>query len=148
MIALVINKYREVSPGKVFLVADSLIITSILLLPEKGLADVIYGYIEIIAFTYTIDLVLTGTQQSVQIMIASKENHKIADELCLQMGRGVTAIKSVGWYTKNESDLLMVVSRKNKMQEVMNTIKTYDNRAFITVNSVMGVYGEGFDNLR
>lgn len=148
VIALIINKYREVSPGKVFLVLDSLIITSILLLPDKGLQDVIYGYIEIVAFTYTIDLLLTGTQQSVRIEVMSTNPEQIADSVCTRIGRGVTVLNSVGWYSKTENKLLVIVVRKGQMQETMREIHKADPHAFINVSSVMGVYGKGFDKLK
>ncbi|MEG2849385.1 MAG: YitT family protein, partial [Bacteroidales bacterium] len=148
VIALIINKYREVSPGKVFLVLDSLIITSILLLPDKGLQDVIYGYIEIIAFTYTIDLLLTGSQQSVRIEVMSNNSEEVADSVCTKIGRGVTVLNSTGWHTKTENKVLVIVVRKGQMQETMNQIHKADAHAFINVSSVMGVYGNGFDKIR
>ncbi|MEG2780026.1 MAG: YitT family protein [Bacteroidales bacterium] len=148
VIALIINKYREVSPGKVFLVLDSLIITSILLLPDKGLQDVIYGYIEIIAFTYTIDLLLTGSQQSVRIEVMSNNSEEVADSVCTKIGRGVTVLNSTGWHTKTENKVLVIVVRKGQMQETMDQIHKADPHAFINVSSVMGVYGNGFDKIR
>lgn len=148
VLALIINKYREVSPGKVFLVLDSLIITSILFLPDKGLQDVIYGYIEIIAFTYTIDLLLTGTQQSVRIEVMSSNPEEIADNISTRIGRGITVLNSMGWYTKTENKLLVIVVRKGQMQETMREIHKADPHAFINVSSVMGVYGNGFDRIR
>jgi uncharacterized membrane-anchored protein YitT (DUF2179 family) len=42
----------------------------------------------------------------------------------------------------------MVVTRKDKMYEVMSAVKEVDNRAFLTVSTVMGVYGEGFDEVK
>lgn len=147
IIALGINKYREVAPGKVYMVCDALIITSILLLPGKALQDVVYGYVTIAAFTYMIDLVLTGSKQSVQILVISKHYTEIADRLNA-LDKGVTAINSMGWYTKKEAQILMVVTRKNEMHEVMRAIKEVDHHAFLTVTGVMGVYGEGFDQIK
>ena len=148
VIALIINKYREVSPGKVFLVLDSVIITSILLLPEKGLQDVIYGYIEIIAFTYTIDLILTGSQQCVRIEVMSQNPEVIAENISQNIGRGVTLVDSYGWFSKTTNKLLIIVVRKNQMNQAMSEIHHADPDAFINVSSVMGVYGKGFDKLR
>ena len=66
IIALSINKYKNISPGRIYLVCDSLIVMSILLVNDKTLADVVYGFVEIIAFSYAVDMFLTGSQQSVQ----------------------------------------------------------------------------------
>lgn len=148
IIALVINKYREVSPGIIYMISDGLIISSILLLPDKSLQDIVYGYVETVAFSYTVDQFLTGNKQSVQILIITNMYKEVADKLCYEVDKGVTAINSIGWYKKSESMILMVVTRKNHMHEVMSAVKEVDNKAFLTVSNVMGVYGEGFDEVK
>lgn len=147
IIVLGINKYKEVTPGKIYMICDGLIITSILLLPGKAIQDVVYGYVTIAAFTYMVDMVLTGSKQSVQIMVVSNKFKAIADKLN-ESNKGVTAINSVGWYTKKEAMILMVVTRKSDMHEVMKSIKEVDRQAFLTVTGVMGVYGEGFEQIK
>lgn len=148
IIALVINKFKEVSPGTVFMVSDCLIISSVLLLPDKSLQDIVYGYVVTVAFSYTIDQLLTGSKQSVQMLIVSNKYEEIADKLCFQMDKGVTAINSLGWYKKSQSMMIMVVTRKDHMYEVMAAVKETDSKAFFTVSTVMGVYGEGFDEVK
>ena len=81
IIALSINKYKNISPGRIYLVCDSLIVMSILLVNDKTLADVVYGFVEIIAFSYAVDMFLTGSQQSVQTLILSEHNDEIAARL-------------------------------------------------------------------
>ena len=148
IIALVINKYREVSPGKVFMVSDFLIISSILLLPDKSLQDLVYGYVVTVAFSYTVDQILTGNKQSVQMLIITNKYEEIADKLCYELNKGVTAINSIGWYKKSSSMIIMVVTQKSNMYEVMGAVKEVDPHAFLTVSTVMGVYGEGFDQVK
>lgn len=148
IIALVINKYREVSPGRVFMVSDFLIISSVLLLPDKSLQDIVYGYVVTVAFSYTVDQLLTGSKQSVQMLVISSKYEEIADRLCFEMDKGVTAINSLGWYKKSQSMIIMVVTRKDKMYEVISAVKEMDSKAFLTVSTVMGVYGEGFEEFK
>ena len=64
------------------------------------------------------------------------------------MGRGVTLIPAEGWYTKTSSHVLMVVTRKADLNILMRYIKSIDPAAFISVSSVMGVYGQGFDTIK
>ncbi len=148
IIALVINKYKEVSPGKVFMISDFLIISSILLLPDKSLQDIVYGYVVTVAFSYTVDQLLTGNKQSVQMLVITSKYEELADKLCYEMNKGITAINSLGWYKKQESMMIMVVTRKSDMYEVMAAIKEVDSRAFFTVSTVMGVYGQGFEEVK
>ena len=148
IIALVLNKFMEVQPGRVFMIADFLIISSILLLPDKSIQDVVYGYVVTVAFSYTIDQMLTGSKQSVQMLIITGKYQEVADKLCFEMDKGVTAINSIGWYKKSQSMIIMVVTRKDNMHEVMAAVKETDPKAFLTVSTVMGVYGEGFDQVK
>ena len=148
IIALVINKYREVPPGRVFMISDFLIISSVLLLPDKTLQDIVYGYVVTVAFSYSVDQILTGSKQSVQMLIISSKYEEIANRLCFEMDKGVTAINSLGWYKKSDSMMIMVVTRKDKMYEVIAAVKEMDHNAFLTVSTVMGVYGEGFEEFK
>ena len=141
IIALTINKYKNISPGRIYLVCDSIIVDSVLLLPEKTMADVVYGHIEIIAFSYTVDMVLTGSQQSVQTMIYSSMNDKIAEKLQSITVEANSSIRSIQWTTDGEKKMLMVVSRKNASGEVAKVAKSIDPDVFMMTAPVTAVYG-------
>lgn len=148
IIALIIAKYREISPGRVFLYCDLVIIGSIIFLPDKGLQDVVYGYIQMVSFSYTLDLLLTGNKQSVQILIFSQKYQEIADIVIKDMGRGVTALDATGWYSQTDSKVLVVIVRKGQLNEMTKMIKRVDSKAFISVTQAMSVYGQGFDQIK
>ena len=148
IIAIVLSKYRDSSPGKIFMYCDLIIIGSIILLPGKGLQDIVYGYIVMVSFTYLLDQLLTGAKQSVQVIIFSSKYKEIGDMLVKEMDRGVTALDSVGWYSQQEGKVLIVVARKQQLPQITASIKELDSKAFISVSSVMGVYGEGFDKVK
>lgn len=148
IIAIVLSKYRDSSPGKIFMYCDLIIIGSILVLPGKGLQDVVYGYIVMVSFTYLLDQLLTGAKQSVQIIIFSSKYKEIGDMLITSMDRGVTALDSVGWYSQQEGKVLIVIARKQQLPQITASIKEIDHKAFISVSSVMGVYGEGFEKVK
>ncbi len=148
IIALITAKYRETSPGRVFLYCDLIIIGSVFFIPGKELSDVIYGYIVMVSFSYVIDLILTGNKQSVQIMVFSSKYAEIADKVTNELGRGVTAISSTGWYSQTDSKVLVIVLRKSQMTEISEIVKEIDRNAFMSVSTVMGVYGQGFDQFK
>ncbi len=148
IIALIIAKYREVTPGRVFLYCDLVIIGSIIFLPDKSLQDVVYGYIQMVSFSYTLDLILTGNKQSVQILVFSSKYKEIADTIIKEVGRGVTALEATGWYSQNDTKVLVIVARKNQLTEINREIKKIDNTAFISVTQAMSVYGKGFEQIK
>ena len=153
IIALMITKYRAISPGKILLFLDVFIIGSSLIVPTEGswgvrVANLMYGYVMAGVFSVALDLFVSGSKQSVQIFIFSKKYEKIADRITSDVHRGVTALEGKGWYTKTESTVLMVVARKPELKLLLNLIKEEDPQAFISVGSVSGVYGSGFDVIK
>ena len=148
IIAMIINKYWPVSIGKVYLFTDIFFISSLLIVPDKGIVDMIYAYVVMLGFSFGIDFVLLGSKSSVQIMVFSTRYSDIADHVINNVGRGVTALQSVGWYSQNEGKVLLIISRKNQMNEVINEIKNIDKNAFISVSSAHSVYGEGFEEVK
>jgi uncharacterized membrane-anchored protein YitT (DUF2179 family) len=65
-----------------------------------------------------------------------------------QLNRGVTALQSMGWHSKQEGKLLVVIARKQQLAEITQAIMEVDNRAFISVCSAMSVYGNGFETVK
>jgi len=152
IVALIINKYRNISPGRLILMMDIIIIASSLLIPTDGslggrVAVVIYGYVLIGISSYTIDLVLSGARQSIQIFIFSKKHEEIADRITA-IGRGVTVINAMGWFTKQQGKVLMVIVRRTESNYVYKVVREIDRNAFLSVGNVMGVYGQGFDEMK
>lgn len=168
IVAMIINKFRRVSYGRVLFMTDcGILIASLFIssttyeydvvnglreiavepLSPFAFAKIVYGFIMIAVIGYTVDLVQSGNQQSNQIMIVCKDYQKMADMILTKAHRGATIIDAQGWYSKNESKIVMVVCRKRDTSHLLKLIKEEDPKAFLTVGSVMGVYGQGFDAL-
>lgn len=146
IVAMIINKYHTVSYGHIVILSDFVIIFSSLLV-GYDLGAVIYGFIFTTVFGYTVDMVMAGNQQSSQVIIFTKDYVAMADAMVGQAHRGATLIDATGWYSKHESKAVMVVCRKRDTSAVLKIAKGIDPDAFITVGSVMGVYGKGFNAL-
>ena len=143
IVAMIINKYRTISYGKILIYSDFVIIASSLLV-GKGISAVIYGYVLTAVVGYTVDMIMAGSQQSSQVLIITHDYEKMADAIARNIHRGVTLIDSQGWYSKEQTKMVMVVCRKRETAMILKFVKTIDPDAFMTVGSVMGVYGKGF----
>lgn len=159
IIALMVAKYRNISTGKMILSIDVFIVLSSLIIPMEDsagnmltwgekIAVVTYGFVLIACCSYTIDLYLSGSKQSVQIFIFSKKYPEIADRIASEMHRGVSVLDAEGWYTKADSKVLMVIARKAELNTILRMIKGIDPEAFLSAGTVMGVYGKGFDKIK
>ena len=112
-----------------------------------GVTDVLYGYLAMIAFSFGVDYFTLGPKSTVQVLIFSKKYKEIADRL-ISMDRGVTALNSVGWYSGEESKVLLVIVRKSNYQAVVNLVKELDDKAFVSVSNAASVFGEGFEEIK
>ena len=159
IIALLWCKFRNGSPGRVILIIDVLIILSSIMIPsysESGellpfsekLAVVVYGLIQVTVSGYAVDLYLSGSKQSVQAFIFTKKYEEMADAIAFDMKRGVTVIPAKGWFSKEDVNVVMVVTRKSDLNLLLRYVKTIDPEAFLSVSSAMGVYGKGFDTIK
>ncbi|MCF8307379.1 MAG: YitT family protein [Bacteroidales bacterium] len=147
IIAMLVNKKRNISPGKIILVLDVVIIASSFLVFGE-IEAMVYGYVTMGVVSYVIDLMLTGNQRSVQLFIFSKNAREVADVIGNDLQRGVTLVKGQGWFTQQDFDIVMVIVRKRESTHIFRLVKEIDPEAFISVASVMGVYGKGFDQLK
>lgn len=148
IVAMMVNKYWPVSPGRVYLVTDIFIISCMLMVPGKGLVDMIYAYIIMLGFSFGVDFVLLGNKSTVQILVFSSNYQTIANHIINNVRRGVTALESVGWYSQQSSKVLLIIARKHQMNEVINEIRGIDKKAFISVSTAMSVFGEGFEEVK
>lgn len=147
IVVVMINKYRNVTLGRLTLFINVAIISCSYFV-FRDLELLIYSYVGLMVTSYTMDLTMNGSKQSVQMFIFSSKPHEIADRVGDEIHRGVTVIKGTGWYSKTESEILMVVVRKTESQRVIRIVKQLDPSAFVSVNTVMGVYGKGFEMMK
>ena len=161
IIALVWCKFKPASPGRVILIIDLIIIISSLLFPSyadeaatqlipfnEKIAIVVFGLMQVTVCGYAIDLYISGSKQSVQVFIFTKKVNDMADAIAFDMKRGVTVLPAKGWFSKEDKQVLMVVTRKTDLNLLLRYVKSIDPDAFLSVSSVMGVYGQGFDTIK
>ena len=148
IVVMIVNKFYSISYGKFIRLTDGMIISSALFLPDVGIDGVIYGFVMVAVFSYTVDMILSGNQQSNQIFIICKDYKAMADAINNEAKRGATVIDAMGWYSKDNSKVVMCVCRKRDLAMVLKVVRGVDPEAFITIGSVMGVYVKVFDALK
>ncbi len=147
IIGAIVTKYRYISMGRGLMYVDVLIVSSSYLL-FQSLEKIIYGLIIIAVLFSTADMIINGMRQSVQFLIFSSRYDEIASAINSQLGRGVTVLDGVGWYSKKPSKVLVVLARKTESTSIFRLVKQIDENAFISQSNVVGVYGKGFDKMK
>ena len=147
IIAAIVNKYKDVSLGRMIMICDVFIISSCYFIFHDW-RRVIFGFVTLFIIGVVLDWIINSARQSVQFFIFSKKYDEIADRIIKDADRGVTVLDGTGWYSKTNVKVLVVLAKKRQSLEIFRLVKRIDPNAFISQSSVIGVYGEGFDKLK
>ncbi len=153
IIAASVNKYYNISLGQVLIVVDLCIIGSCIFIPQFGdglsrVHKIVFGLCTMVVENFMLDYVMNARRESVQFMIFSKKYQEIANAIGTQMDHGVTILDGHGWYTGQEMKVLCILAKKRESTSIFRLIKIIDPNAFVSQSAVIGVYGEGFDNIK
>ena len=119
--ALLIHKYTHISSGNSVMIIDAL--TVLLGMSTYGVEPALIGVLSVFTSGFAIDI----------------KNHVLNN-----MERGVTILEGKGGYTNESKPVLMIVIPQKMYSNLEHEIMQLDPRAFIIVNSVHEVDGEGF----
>ena len=153
IIAASVNKYHNVSLGSVLITVDFCIIGSCMFFPQFGdyierAHKVIFGFCVMALENFVLDYVMNARRESVQFLIFTRKWQEIANAIGTQMHHGVTILDGHGWYTGQEIKVLCILAKKNESIIIFRLIKMIDPQAFVSQSAVIGVYGEGFDEMK
>lgn len=147
IIAAIINKYRDITLGRVILVCDMIIISSSYFV-LRDWEKVVYGFVTLYVCSFVLDQIVNSARQSVQFFIISKKYEEIGRRVNKDMHRGVTVIDGTGLYTGAGVKMMFVLAKKRESTTIFRLIKDIDPNAFVSQSAVIGVYGEGFDHIK
>ena len=156
IVAAIVNKYRNMSLGTVLIFVDLLIIGSSFpafifargFTVTDALYKIVFGLCTMVVENFMLDYVMNSRRESVQFFIFSKKYQEIANAIGTEMNHGVTILDGHGWYTGQEMKVLCILARKRESVSIFRLIKMIDPNAFVSQSSVIGVYGEGFDEMK
>ena len=147
ILAWIINKYKDVSLGRLIMYGDIIIISSCYFVFHDW-KRVLFGFCVLFIMSFVIDYVVNSNRQSVQFLIFSRKHEEIAETITKELRRGVTLLDGTGWYSKQSIKVVVVLAKKNQSNEIFRLVRDIDENAFISQSNVVGVYGEGFDKLK
>ena len=153
IIAAIITKYRYISMGRTLMYIDVVIILSSYFffqdLPTaKIIEKIIFGFVISSIIYYAVDMVISGSRQSVQFFIFSSKYDVIATHINSELERGCSVVDGIGWYSKNPQKILIVLARRDESTSIFRLVQRIDSNAFISQTNVVGVYGQGFEEMK
>ena len=147
IIAAIINKYKNITLGRVLMFCDIAIVSSSYFVFHET-QKVVFGFCVLIISMIMLDYYMNSVRQSVQFLIFSDKYEEIAEAICQQLDRGVTVLNGEGWYSKEERHVLVVLAKRREGIEIFRLIQRIDPKAFVSQSNVVGVYGDGFDKIK
>jgi uncharacterized membrane-anchored protein YitT (DUF2179 family) len=147
IIAAIINKYRDISLGRVIMICD-IVIISCSYLVLRDFERVLYGYVVLYVTAFCIDWVVNSMRSSVQFFIISDRYEEIGHRINREPHRGCTVIDAHGFYSGKEVKMLFVLAKRRQSDMIFRLINEVDPHAFVSQSAVIGVYGEGFDHFK
>ncbi|KZE65303.1 hypothetical protein AV545_05080 [Paenibacillus jamilae] len=142
IIARILNRKFGWSMGRIMLVIDIVIIgASLLYIPKE---KILYTLVAVFIASKIIDFIQEGAYSARAFMIISDHTMDIADIITRDMDRGVTIIPAVGAFSKQAKHVAYCVVSRQEIRRLHQIVKAVDPRAFIIIQDVHDVHGEGF----
>lgn len=139
---LVLNKKFGISVSGSMNVMDTGILLLQMVFSDRE--SVLYGILLVLTYTTVLNKVLQMGQAKMQVKIVSGHYEEINHAIATQLDRGVTLLKSVTGYLKQDGYVVMSVVSHRELVQLNRLIQEIDPHAFIVVNQVNEVRGRGF----
>jgi len=142
IIARIGQKSKGWSMGQVILIFDTAVIGSSLFFIAKE--KILYTFVVVYITTKVIDIIIEGAYAARAFTIISDHTEDLAAQITKQMDRSATIMPAVGAYSMQQKNVLYCVVARHEMKKLKDLTRSVDPRAFIIINEVQDVLGEGF----
>lgn len=147
VIAALVNKYRNVSLGRVLLYLDLVVIGSCWPIFHDW-RMVVFGYVTLAVYTYALDLLVNSTRQDTQFIIFTRKSKEICDRIISETVHSVTVMNGEGYYSHQDIKVLITIVHKSEQVHILRMIQEIDPAAFVSQSRAEGVYGNGFNMIK
>lgn len=152
VIVSIIQKRFGIKPGNSIIAIDLIIIISAALVihlqglsPERpAISLAFYAILLTFILSKLIDMMLDGFDYARSVLIISDDSEAISKAIMDKLSRGATAIRGRGLYKNIDRDIVMTVITRREITVLEDIIKEIDPKAFVIINTVHEVLGEGF----
>lgn len=145
IIAKILNKYIHLDIGKCLLISDFII--TLLAIYTFGIDLGMFGLISVFLIGNMVDKFIEGFNVCKQVIVITSKGEEIVNYIINEVDRGCTIINGTGGYTKEQTQIVYTILNRRQFIKLKRKIKEIDTKAFITVNDVKEVLGEGFNIL-
>ena len=143
ILARIFNKYTSLTMGKLMLIVDAIVLITVVVV-FQDVRTAMYTLFFILIATLVIDLIGEGGFAGKGFLIVTSKPEEIAKKVSDDLGRGITFIRGMGYYSRKDLDIVYCVVSRNEMKQMKDIINQIDPFAFITISEAHEILGEGF----
>ncbi len=139
-------KLKKIPMGRTMIVIDVFVLglATIIFIP---LEQIMYSFIFIYIEIKVIDMVLNGVRANQRVMIVTDDPEPMKKAIFDSLRRGLTIFTGTGGYSGKERYMLTSVVPKKNIPELRRVVAHVDHQAFVIIQDIHQVYGEGFEPL-
>lgn len=142
IIARIVQQWKGWSMGQVILFIDALVIGSaIFFIPKE---QILYTFVAVFITSKVIDIIIEGAYAAHALMIITDHADQVVNAITLHTDRGATLIPALGGFSKKSKNIVYCVVYRQELKRLKDLVRSVDPRAFIIINEVHDVLGEGF----
>lgn len=143
--AKILNKYFNIDLGKGVLICDFFIVLAAGAV--FGVRLGMYAMLGVIINGFLVDNIITGLKINKHVVIVSRESMKIQQFILEELESGATIYEARGAWTGEPKEVVATIVNRRRFIRLRDFIRKVDQEAFISVNNIHEVLGEGFDRL-
>ncbi len=147
IIAAIINKYKNISIGRVLLYLDLFVIGSCYFLFQSW-QMVVFGYVTLVVYTFAVDTMINSSKQDIQFTIYTMESEKLVEIIRKETGHTATLLYGEGGFTHSQMKVVVTIVHKSEQIQMLRLIRDTDPVSFVTFHRVEGAFGLGFNVIK
>jgi len=152
VIAQVCVHYHIMKAGQAFIIVDSLVIFSAGIVFgirhasfAYGVTSILLGLSSLIASALIIDYIMDGGKHIKGVTIVTDKTDEMLKVILKDLDKGATVYLGEGAYTGKKKKIISTVVGNRQIYQIKKAVKEIDPKAFVVVEHVVQVYGQGFE---
>lgn len=142
IVARILTRSKGISMGQIILTLDAVIIgVSILYISVE---KVLYTLVTVFIASKLIDFIQDGAYAAKAFSIITEQGSIMSKQITIELDRGVTLIPAKGAFSGQQKEVVYCVVQRQEIRRLKTIVRKIDPRAFIVINEVHDVFGEGF----
>lgn len=139
-------KWKHLKTGVIFMITDFLVILASWIV-FRNMTVAFYAGIAAVVDTLIMDLILYGADEAKLIFIICNDIGRMQERIIRDLDITATILDGTGAYSREDKEVIMVVTRKQMAPLIEEIVKEEDKTAFMIVTSATEIYGEGYKDI-